>query len=73
MEEGLFPHTNSLFEPGEIEEERRLCYVGITRARNKVYITHTQQRTIWGSTRMSVPSRFIDEIPDQYIQDSLGF
>ena len=68
MEEGLFPHTNSLFEPGEIEEERRLCYVGITRARKRVYITHTQERTIWGSTRMSVPSRFIDEIPDQFIQ-----
>jgi DNA helicase II / ATP-dependent DNA helicase PcrA len=69
MEEGLFPHTNSLFEPGQIEEERRLCYVGITRARKRVYITHTQQRTIWGSTRMSVPSRFIDEIPDQYVEE----
>ncbi|MFA6272745.1 MAG: UvrD-helicase domain-containing protein [Patescibacteria group bacterium] len=68
MEEGLFPHTNSLFEPGEIEEERRLCYVGITRAKKRVYITHTEQRTIWGSTRMSVPSRFISEIPDKYIQ-----
>lgn len=68
MEEGLFPHTNSLFEPTELEEERRLCYVGITRAKKRVYITHTQQRTIWGSTRMSVPSRFIDEIPDQFIE-----
>lgn len=68
MEEGLFPHTNSLFEPGAIEEERRLCYVGITRARKRVYITHTEQRTIWGSTRMSVPSRFISEIPSKYIQ-----
>ena len=63
LEEGLFPHENSLNEFDGIEEERRLMYVAVTRARRKLYLTHAQSRMLHGQTRYNVPSRFVDEIP----------
>lgn len=68
MEEGIFPSYRSVFEESELEEERRLCYVGITRARKKLYITHSFCRTLFGSTTYNRISRFVDEIPDEYIE-----
>ncbi len=68
MEEGLFPHQMSIDEPGRLEEERRLCYVGITRARTLLYITHAETRRLHGQERHSLPSRFIREIPDELIK-----
>ncbi len=70
MEEGLFPSKRSMDEDEEVEEERRLCYVGITRAKEKLYITNTSKRTLYGSTTYSMPSRFIDEIPVDLYSDS---
>ncbi|MFA6027710.1 MAG: UvrD-helicase domain-containing protein [Patescibacteria group bacterium] len=66
-EEGLFPHSRSLFEPEQLEEERRLCYVAITRAKQKVYIVYASQRQIYGSTQVNSPSRFIDDLPEDAI------
>ncbi|MDR5708693.1 MAG: UvrD-helicase domain-containing protein [Armatimonadota bacterium] len=63
LEEGLFPHSRSLEDPRELEEERRLAYVGITRAKERVYLTYVQQRTLFGRTTASVPSRFLLELP----------
>ena len=63
MEEGLFPSRRSIEEDEGVEEERRLCYVGITRAREQLYITNTKKRTLYGSTSYSMPSRFVSEIP----------
>ncbi len=68
MEEGLFPHSRTLMDENEIEEERRTCYVGITRAQRKLYLTCAQQRTIYGKTSMSTPSRFLGEIPEEYTE-----
>ncbi|MBQ9279777.1 MAG: DNA helicase PcrA [Clostridia bacterium] len=62
MEEGLFPSSRSMNEPGEVEEERRLCYVGITRAKEHLFLTCAKCRTVFGSTQYSKNSRFIDEI-----------
>ena len=64
MEEGLFPSRRSMEEDAETEEERRLCYVAITRAKENLFITNTKKRTLYGSTSYSLPSRFVDEIPD---------
>ncbi|MHA1372053.1 MAG: ATP-dependent helicase, partial [Promethearchaeota archaeon] len=66
VEEGLFPHSRSLTEPSEMEEERRLAYVGITRAKERLYLTYAQSRLIYGNIQSNIPSRFIDEIPDEY-------
>ncbi|MBI4279516.1 MAG: UvrD-helicase domain-containing protein [Armatimonadetes bacterium] len=63
LEEGLFPHMRALEEPTGLEEERRLCYVGMTRARERLYLTHGQQRAIFGISRPAIPSRFLDEVP----------
>jgi DNA helicase-2/ATP-dependent DNA helicase PcrA len=68
FEEGLFPHSRSLDSPAEMEEERRLCYVGITRAKQKLYVTTCTARTIFGQFRLSVPSRFLSEMPAEYIE-----
>ena len=68
LEEGLFPHSRSLMDKEQLEEERRLCYVGITRAKNSLYLTYAQQRFIYGSMSFSTPSRFINEIPEHLIQ-----
>jgi len=67
-EENLFPHSRSLFDQEELEEERRLCYVGITRARKKVYFTHAQERLIYGSIQSNHRSRFIDDLPDELVE-----
>lgn len=64
MEEGLFPSKKSIFEDEEVEEERRLCYVGITRAKKHLHLTGARQRTLYGSTTYTEPSRFILEVPD---------
>ena len=67
-EEGVFPHIRALTEPDELEEERRLAYVGITRARERLYISHAWSRTLFGSTQYNPPSRFVDEIPAELIE-----
>ncbi len=67
MEEGLFPHASSLINPAELEEERRLCYVGITRAKQQLFLTYCRERMMYGSTQSNPPSRFIFEIPDDLI------
>jgi DNA helicase-2/ATP-dependent DNA helicase PcrA len=63
LEEGLFPHENSLVERDGLEEERRLMYVAVTRARQRLYLSHAQTRMLHGQTRYNLPSRFIEEIP----------
>jgi DNA helicase II / ATP-dependent DNA helicase PcrA len=67
LEEGVFPHSRSLMEEAEMEEERRLAYVGITRAEEELYITNAQMRTLYGRTNMNPPSRFIKEIPAELL------
>lgn len=69
MEEGLFPHSRSLLDNEEMEEERRLAYVGITRAKTNLYISWAKQRTVWGSSGIQNRSRFIDEINPSLIQE----
>lgn len=68
MEEGVFPHSRSLMEEAEMEEERRLAYVGITRAEEELYLTNAQMRTLFGRTNMNLPSRFIKEIPEDLLE-----
>ena len=63
LEEGIFPHTRTLYEPEELEEERRLCYVGITRAREKLYLTYALQRMLYGKLHANGASRFLADIP----------
>ncbi len=70
MEEGVFPHMRALTEPAELEEERRLCYVGITRAREHLYLTHAWCRTLFGGTQYNPPSRFLDEVPAELVEES---
>jgi len=69
MEDGLFPHQRSIADPQGLEEERRLCYVGITRAKETLFITHAEQRRLHGMDNFSQPSRFISEIPDEYVEE----
>lgn len=69
MEEGLFPHSMSAEEPGRLEEERRLCYVGITRAMQKLYMTYAESRRLHGQDNYNRPSRFIQEIPLELIEE----
>jgi DNA helicase-2/ATP-dependent DNA helicase PcrA len=68
LEEGLFPHENSLNEEKGLEEERRLMYVAITRARDRLYISHTQSRMLHGQVRYNLPSRFLEELPKQSVK-----
>lgn len=68
LEEGVFPHSRSLMDEGEMEEERRLAYVGITRAEEFLFLTNAQMRTLFGRTNMNPPSRFIKEIPTDLIE-----
>lgn len=68
MEEGIFPGYKSISEPTELEEERRLCYVGITRAKQQLFLTCSKQRTIFGSTSYNPVSRFIKEIPEELLE-----
>jgi DNA helicase-2/ATP-dependent DNA helicase PcrA len=67
MEEGLFPHNRALMETGELEEERRLCYVGITRAKQLLYLTYAEMRLMYGQLNSSIPSRFLMELPKESI------
>ncbi|EMA6343764.1 DNA helicase PcrA [Bacillus cytotoxicus] len=68
LEEGVFPHTRSLMEEDEMQEERRLAYVGITRAEEELYLSNAQMRTLFGRTNMNAASRFISEIPTELIE-----
>ena len=68
LEDGVFPHLRSLAEPDEMEEERRLAYVGITRARERLYLTNAWCRNLWGQTQYNPPSRFLQEIPDALVR-----
>lgn len=70
MEEGLFPHSRSLLSKAELEEERRLCYVGLTRAKRLVYLTHTTNRLYFGTRSYNQPSRFLSEIPPTLLNSS---
>ncbi len=74
MEEGLFPHSNSLDNKDELEEERRLCYVAMTRAKEKIYMTNARSRLYFGNTQQNLPSRFLSEIPEELVEfKGLGF
>ncbi len=68
MEEGVFPHAQALFDYGDIEEERRLCYVGVTRAKEHLYLTYAKQRVIFGQRNTATPSRFIFELPQEVLE-----
>jgi DNA helicase-2/ATP-dependent DNA helicase PcrA len=72
MEDGVFPHLRSLGEPDELEEERRLAYVGITRAQQRLYLTNAWCRMLYGATQYNPPSRFLDEIPTHLVQHADG-
>jgi len=67
LEDGLLPHNRSMDDPEAMEEERRLCYVGITRAKERVYLVHAFRRTLYGESEISEPSRFVADIPDHLI------
>jgi DNA helicase-2/ATP-dependent DNA helicase PcrA len=68
IEEGVLPHARSLFNPVELEEERRLCYVGLTRAKEKIFLSFALSRTLFGSTQVNPPSRFLSEIPERLVK-----
>ncbi|MFZ5391083.1 MAG: ATP-dependent helicase [Patescibacteria group bacterium] len=68
LEEGLFPHSSSLSDPKELEEERRLCYVGLTRARQQVYCTYATNRRLFGSVMLGLPSRFLNDFPKELVE-----
>ena len=72
MEEGIMPHINSIMEENGIEEERRLCYVGITRAKERLYITNAKMRMLYGKDMVNPPSRFIAEIAPEYIESNIA-
>jgi len=72
LEDGVFPHVRSLGEPDELEEERRLAYVGITRAEERLYLTNAWSRTLFGATQYNPPSRFLDEIPAELQVEAPG-
>jgi DNA helicase-2/ATP-dependent DNA helicase PcrA len=69
MEEGVFPHLRSIGEPDQLEEERRLAYVAITRARERLYVSHAWSRVLFGSSQYNPPSRFLDEIPVELFEE----
>ena len=72
LEDGIFPHLRTLTEPAELEEERRLAYVGITRAMERLHVTHAWSRTLFGGTQYNPPSRFLDEIPTELVAEVEG-
>ena len=72
MEEGLFPHSRSLDSPEELEEERRLAYVGMTRAKDRLYLFHAFRRHLFGSANLNLPSRFLKDIPPDLVDGSAG-
>jgi DNA helicase-2/ATP-dependent DNA helicase PcrA len=72
MEDGVFPHYRSMGEPAQMEEERRLAYVGITRARRRLYLTHAWSRSLFGGSNYNPASRFLSEIPSELVQSMEG-
>ncbi|HEX5038485.1 MAG TPA: 3'-5' exonuclease, partial [bacterium] len=72
LEEGLFPHSRSLDDPEEMEEERRLCYVGVTRARKKLFLTLAARRRLYGGEQFNLPSRFLEEMPEELVERREG-
>lgn len=72
MEEGIFPHSRTLGDPDEIEEERRLCYVGMTRAQQRLYVSSAWTRTLFGGSQTNPPSRFLGELPPELVNDRAG-
>jgi DNA helicase-2/ATP-dependent DNA helicase PcrA len=72
MEEGLFPHSRSFDSPADLEEERRLAYVGMTRAKDRLYLFHAFRRHLWGSATLTVPSRFLKDIPPHLVDAPAG-
>jgi DNA helicase-2/ATP-dependent DNA helicase PcrA len=72
LEDGVFPHLRSIGEPDELEEERRLAYVGITRAMERLYLTNAWSRTLYGSTQYNPASRFLEEIPTELTAEAEG-
>ena len=72
LEDGVFPHSRSIGDPDELEEERRLAYVGITRAMERLHLSHAWCRTMYGSTQYNPPSRFLDEIPEHLVESVAG-
>jgi len=71
LEDGVFPHMRALGDPRELEEERRLCYVGITRARRKLYFTRSWSRNMWGRSNYNGPSRFLGEVPEHLMEKAM--
>lgn len=71
LEQGLFPHSRSLQDPKALEEERRLCYVGITRAQEQLFLTHARQRRLWGDREPAIPSQFLAELPEELITTNI--
>ncbi len=71
LEQGLFPHLRSLDDPGDLEEERRLCYVAITRAQSRLFLSYAQERRLWGNTAPAVPSQFLSELPPEHMSGTL--
>jgi DNA helicase-2/ATP-dependent DNA helicase PcrA len=67
MEDGIFPHLRSLGDPTELEEERRLAYVGITRAQQRLYLSRATVRSAWGAPQYNPPSRFLEEVPAELV------
>ncbi|MGK7876707.1 MAG: DNA helicase PcrA [Xenococcaceae cyanobacterium] len=72
LEQGLFPHSRTLRDPLALEEERRLCYVGVTRAQEQLFLTYARERFFWGSREMKMPSQFLYELPEDLISGNLA-
>jgi DNA helicase-2/ATP-dependent DNA helicase PcrA len=71
LEQGIFPHFRSLNDPVAIEEERRLCYVGLTRAKEQLFLTHARERYVWGNKEAKVPSQFLGELPQELLGSNI--
>ena len=72
LEEGLLPHMRAIDEPSQLQEERRVCYVGMTRAKERLYLTHARRRFSYGNLRANPPSRFLDDLPAEDVQTPVG-
>ena len=72
MEEGLFPHSRSLMDKNELEEERRLCYVGMTRAKERLFLTYSRKRLFFGQRTSNIVSRFVLELPEKVLSNNLN-
>jgi DNA helicase-2/ATP-dependent DNA helicase PcrA len=71
LEQGIFPHNRSLNDPIALEEERRLCYVGVTRAKEQLFLTYAKERYVWGNKEMKVASQFLQELPPELLSSNL--